>query len=141
VEVLGIIERAGCPQVCRSQWISGTPCPLTFSTDGKRVVLIEQRSPRKLISWQTEDKHNISSRPLRFHSSAYAISPDAEWVAGIQANGVDLEHVRDPNNWFLLQSVYYEFTALTFSPDGHTLATADAEGAVKLWPWRRLIEA
>jgi hypothetical protein len=30
-------------------------------------------------------------------------------------------------------------TALAFAPDGETLVTGSQGGAVKLWPWRRLL--
>src|SRR5262249_45149388 len=30
-------------------------------------------------------------------------------------------------------------TALAFAPDGETIATGSQGGAVKLWPWRRLL--
>jgi WD40 repeat protein len=31
--------------------------------------------------------------------------------------------------------------SLAFSPDGQFLATGDSQGAVRLWPWRRLLAA
>lgn len=32
-------------------------------------------------------------------------------------------------------------TALAFTPDGEMLATAGADGLIRLWPWRRLLDA
>jgi WD40 repeat protein len=32
-----------------------------------------------------------------------------------------------------------EVDALAFSPDGETLAVGDGHGAVRLWPWRRML--
>jgi hypothetical protein len=140
VEVLGIIERGGCPHLCRSRWMTRSPRPVAFSGDGKRVIFIQEETQQKVVCWEIDRNVDISTHSLHCPSEACALSPDANWLAGIQANGVDIAHVTDADRWFRLLSGHRAFTALAFSPDGHTLATADQSGAVKLWPWRRLIE-
>jgi hypothetical protein len=139
--VLGIIERAGCPHTYRRRWMHSSNVPLAFTADGRRVVLIQKGDSRDAVaSWEIDRDRDNSSHSLHSKSTAYAISPGAEWVAGIENNTVIIEHVRHADRCFRLQSGHRPFTALAFSPDNHTLATTDQGGAVKLWPWRRLIE-
>jgi hypothetical protein len=53
-----------------------------------------------------------------------------------------LESVRHESRGCRLESSPRQvLSALAFSPDGETLATADAVGTVRLWPWKRLLEA
>jgi WD40 repeat protein len=142
VMVLGIMERAGWPHPYRAWGTPGQPHSLAFCADGRNLVVIHQhREPAKpgVASWDLDRRLDSYSHSLHSRSTAYAISPDVQWLAGIQANSVEIESVRDRGRWFLLLG-QRPFTALAFSPDGHTLATADRDGAVKLWPWRRLIE-
>ncbi len=138
--VLGIIERAGCPQPGRRQPINGVARALAFTDDGRSLVsILQEKEHTNVECWDLERNQRNTAHPLHPQSTAHAISPDAQWLAGIKDNTVIIENVRDEDRWFLLLG-QRPFTALAFSPDGHTLATADRDGAVKLWPWRRLIE-
>jgi hypothetical protein len=139
VKVFGIIEHAGYPHLCQKRSMSWTPRAITFSGDGKRVAFVQQETPHQVVYWQIDDNLDSSTHLLHRPSDIYAISPDTKWLAGIKANSIEIENVRDEDRWFLLLG-QRPFTALAFSPDGHTLATADRDGSVKLWPWRRLIE-
>jgi hypothetical protein len=139
-------ERAGCPACCPILGYNITG-PLAFSASGRGLVGINtindgRRGGSTLASWSLDRKQQTSHRALRAHSCAWAFSHDAEWVAGADKAAVMIEHVFDRLRWFRLEHGRWErLEALAFSPDGHTLATADSRGVVKLWPWRRLIEA
>jgi WD40 repeat protein len=139
--VLAIIERGGCPHKWGRRWMYGMPSALTFSADGQSLLSVQQGHTEALVeSWLIEREQQTSSHPCYSNPTASAFSPDAQWLAGIQDTTLIIEHVRDQPRRYRLQSGQRNLTALAFSPDGHTLATADQDGAVKLWPWRRLIE-
>jgi hypothetical protein len=140
VEVMGIIERAGRPYLCKLGSMSAGPGPLAFSRD-ERTVVVGLRKKKVVVCWEFDRNVNTSSHWLGFKPARGAISSDSEWLAGLQESAVVIEHVRGARPRVRLQSNNRPLVALAFSPDGQTLATADKDGSVKLWPWRRLIEA
>jgi WD40 repeat protein len=140
--VLGIVERAGCPHSCQRRWTFSPAGPLAFGANGRSVVSILQHANFDMVvSWEYERNQETSCHSLHGRSTAFALSPDAEWLGGVKDHLLVIEHVSNVNRWCRLRSGHGALMALAFSPDGHTLATANADGAVKLWPWRRLIEA
>jgi hypothetical protein len=144
--ILHIRERAGCP----ASWpvfnykVYG---PVAFSPDGRGLVGInESRNGPLMVSsvsfWDLEFKKQTSHHALRTSARAQVLSHNSAWVAGIDDSAVVIENVRNGHWWFRLDcGRWAQLHALAFSPDGYTLATGDSRGTVKLWPWRRLVEA
>jgi WD40 repeat protein len=69
-------------------------------------------------------------------------SPDSWWVAGLSDSSIVLEPLQEHDTECRLDYAPRQApSALAFSPDGHTLAVAAANGTIRLWPWRRLLVA
>ena len=122
---------------------------LTFSQDGERVVVLEveagarpgRAGRRNVCCWEVNN-YRYTKRALVRVANYGRFSPEGSWVASALGKVIILASILDEGQWYRLESAPGpDVTALAFSPDGQTLATADEDGRVKLWPWRRLIEA
>jgi WD40 repeat protein len=97
---------------------------------------------RLLRSWQWPRQSPSLHRTAHTESAAARFSPDGNWLASVCGTAVCLEPVHRDGKGFQLECGPRQvLQTLAFSPDGETLATADAVGSVQLWPWRRLIQA
>jgi hypothetical protein len=122
---------------------------LAFGHEGSALALVKanEGKPGEIdgpaVEWwdEWENPIHILTRPLYRLSSRRHFSPDVSWLASIDGTSVVLESVGHQPWWHVLRSSPRPLSALAFSPDNETLATADREGVVKLWPWRRLLEA
>ena len=142
--VVRLPERAGFPFPYRNHYDWSALAPLRFCADGRRLVMVRDRrgtsrtetSPQSVVCLDVEKGQETSGHTLHCRSAFHAFSPDSEWLAGIHGSSVVIEHVRDPSRWRRLElGRRQKLTVLAFCPDGQTLATADDEGRVKLWPW------
>jgi hypothetical protein len=149
VVVLRIPERAGCPSPFRMRHLGSSPEVLGFQNDGRHLALLRHDTwnpqngalARSVAFWDVELNQEMGRYPLHCQSAVHALSLDAEWLAGTDGAAVVVDHMRGDGRWFKLDcGRRQKLEALAFSPDGQTLATADAEGAIKLWPWRKLGE-
>jgi WD40 repeat protein len=72
----------------------------------------------------------------------WAFSLDASWLAGVQGTSVLVQVVPEARHATALEWDPCEpLSCVVFSPDGQTLATGGERGTIKLWPWRRLLDA
>jgi WD40 repeat protein len=79
---------------------------------------------------------------LRYLSSRPCLAPDGSWFAGPDGSFIVLQSTEESGQeCHLAPGPRPALTALAFSPDGHTLAVAAANGTIRLWPWRRLLVA
>jgi hypothetical protein len=153
---LQLLQRGGEPTICRhhthytGMWeVARHRGPwsglVAFRDNGQLFgvmgsVTTREASRQDVVTWDPARKTITSHFPLRTQAQVRAFSADASWLAGIEGNTVVVEHVSDQCQWGRLESSQRgPLAMLAFSPDGQTLATADQEGTVKLWPWRRLL--
>jgi WD40 repeat protein len=132
---------------------------LAFSQDGRSLISCTGAAEREYLRdeepppyegrvrvWGLPDRKErgrVDARP-----GALAFSPDGSYLAWVDAGGEpshgslvfwDVAESREAGmlEWDPQDAIF----DLAFSPEGQTLATAASSGAVKLWPWRRLLEA
>jgi WD40 repeat protein len=75
-------------------------------------------------------------------TQAWTFSADAHWLAGLRKRSLSLVATFTDRPPTTLEWAPNEpFTCIALSPDGEMLATGGQFGTVKLWPWRRLVEA
>jgi WD40 repeat protein len=113
---------------------------LALSVDGGRVFLwdLPSRSPR--ATWQATAPKLIGRSVSHGHRTWLAFSPDGGHLATTDREVVRFWDVAGGEEVAACRWHAYEVTALAFSPDGRWLATGASDGAIKLWPWRALLE-
>src|SRR5262249_54463473 len=143
-------ERAGIPFPFRRSYCSAALGDVRFQPDGRSLTLLQNhvrqwekvRDAQAVVFWDVEKNRETGSHFLHCRSAAHDFSPNLEWLAGPDGPAVVLEDVRAPDRTYRLECGRPQgLQTLAFSPDGQTLATGDAEGVVKLWPWRKLVDA
>jgi hypothetical protein len=102
-------------------------------------------TPREHVvqSWHVETGQEQRSTSFWLApQQAWAFSDDGRWLAGLCGHVLALVDAfgAGPHH-FLEWSPDEPLTCLAFAADGEVLATGGAHGTVKLWPWRRLLEA
>ena len=152
LEVWLIPERGEQPVKQRySSWYKEHIRELSFAEDGQSIVTFQVHpnvQPRavgqRFIScWKVDGTvFPIEHSVTRATNTFCRFSPDGNWLVGGEGNEIGLENVWDQRRWVLFESApRSKVTAVAFSPDGQTLASGHVDGTVKLWPWRRLLEA
>jgi WD40 repeat protein len=71
--------------------------------------------------------------------SHLAFTPDGRTLVSGHSDHVVFWDTETLTQQAVLRLPGYGVNSLAFSPDGQTLAVGDAQGVVRLWPWRRLI--
>lgn len=126
------IDTTNASQVVLQQvWGYGVPVQALYTPDGKNLVvaswagiaIYDGSSLSRLRSW------NTSNRVRRI-----AVSADAALIAAGSVDGtITLWRIVDGSPAGLLKSPNADVRALTFSPDGKFLYSADWSGAVVKW--------
>jgi WD40 repeat protein len=150
VECWSLTDRGGGPSL---RWARNVSPDLyghvAISTDGEDVVafVLDKSNESTIVttpSLQRLDRSGSGHRVIREiqETTSCCFSPDGSWFAGIDGYTVVLEPLRLGGHSCRLEPADRKpLTALAFSPDGHTLAVAAQDGKVRLWPWRRLLDA
>jgi WD40 repeat protein len=120
---------------------------LGFTPDGSALYAVcapmsRGRGEHLILGWATTTRRGFTSPAVRLPRHAgWAFSPDCQVAAGCGGAVVTLLKT---GGW-CVTSLDWDgvepLTCLAFSPDGQTLATGGQLGTVKLWPWRRLLDA
>ncbi|HZV08045.1 MAG TPA: protein kinase, partial [Gemmataceae bacterium] len=111
---------------------------LLFSADGSRLFGADRDGVLKI--WDTESGGEIATTKLTgIYVGRMAFSPDGKHVAVVgnlsrlltgEVRILDSESLREV---WSLQGHTLNVTAVVFSPDGQRLATASADGAIRVW--------
>jgi hypothetical protein len=119
--------------------------------DGRRLVALagwELGGELRILDLPTETWHEWpqGSRPSpETSTAALAFSPDGRFLTAATCEGHlrfwDVASGREHGALHLPLGSRSWCMRMSFAPDGQTLAVADGIGIIKLWPWRRLLEA
>jgi WD40 repeat protein len=145
------------PAPARSTLAVGDSFHLAFRPDGRSLVLTDPElsavaavdvitgRPVSLRpqaededAGQTAEPVAIQPRPAEDKESITALSRDGLWVARRdrgEVTAVTVDGVLEGHMRVLLRGHKGKVTALAFSADAELLATADAEGALRIWEW------
>jgi WD40 repeat protein len=167
VQSFEMCERGGRPILEWDRVLPGMiPLVLDFHDQSRKLALLGEMSsttrhhvddrpnPASLLVLDAEggvelfrrDSHGNRLKRNAVWQGTFQFSPHLDsgekWLARCAGTAVVLEKLMKQEKGVELESSGREsLTALAFAPDGQTLASADANGTVQLWPWRRLVEA
>ena len=103
---------------------------ITFSPDGQKIVT----SGWHVKIWDIYTLREIKTIRHASWVLAVAISADGNFLAiGDQTGQITIKHLRTYQDVVQFRGDADLITALTFSPDNNTLASAGLNGSVKLW--------
>jgi hypothetical protein len=114
-----------------------------FSADGRRLVYSRRPHQRGAHVWLGEGKGWQELRRSHRGRTGFwvMLTPDASTVVMAEYTGrIEFWDPDGPRCLGSLHGPRHRVTALAFSPDLTTLAVATQDGAIRLWPWRQLLE-
>jgi WD40 repeat protein len=116
----------------RVAWCAARQSLSLFTASSKRGPTLYRDSLNDRNQFGVRDTWKVVACPR--------LSPDGFWFAGLDGTAVVVDHVENGAGKCRLEfGPHPALTALAFSPNGHTLAVADMDGTIRLWPWRRLV--
>lgn len=138
------VDGSALPLMARTRW--GIREKFYFNQNHTKVVCCTFHSPSNLLIvgfnngvfglWEMPHFTNIHQLSISQEKiSSLAISPSGEWLAfGAQKLGQLLVWEWQSESYVLKQQGhYYDINTLSWSEDGHNIATGGDDGKVKLW--------
>jgi WD40 repeat protein len=126
----------------------GVPSYATISADGRRLYTLNPylniRSQFFSV-WNVETaepllSYQVTARDLGNFNSGLSLSPDEKMYAIITDSYIEIRDFETSETLtILLASQNTYFNAISFNPDSTTLATATADGLIKIWDLANLV--